>query len=111
MTAAPSGPSVDGSVYTDVGGPARRAPAWFGDAVTARSAVGLGLFAVLMPVGRWRARRVSPEAAVTAPAVPVVVVAAYGGLTAIAAMRLPVIRPEALARWLAATPLRPLLAP
>jgi len=72
------GSSIDGEAYTDVVDSARHAPSWLDSAVSAWSAYGLVLFAVLMVVGWWRARRVGAEAAVTALAVPVVVVAAYG---------------------------------
>ena len=72
------GSSIDGEAYTDVVGSARHAPSWLDSAVSAWSAYGLVLFAMLMVVGWWRARRVGAEAAVTALAVPVVVVAAYG---------------------------------
>ncbi|MER6982228.1 phosphatase PAP2 family protein [Streptomyces carpinensis] len=72
-----SGPSVDGSLYADVVGLAGRSPGWFDDTVEIWSAYGLAVFAVLMLVGWWRARRVGAEAAVTALAVPVVVVVAY----------------------------------
>ncbi|MFF9410249.1 phosphatase PAP2 family protein [Streptomyces anandii] len=77
MILALSGSSIDGSVYTDVVDLARRSPAWLDDSVTAWSAYGLAVFAVLMTVGWWRARRVGAEAAVTALAVPIVVVVAY----------------------------------
>ncbi|MFI1169042.1 phosphatase PAP2 family protein [Streptomyces sp. NPDC020801] len=77
MILAMSGSSIDGSVYTDVVDLARRSPAWLDGTVSAWSAYGLAVFAVLMLVGWWRARRVGAEAAVTALAVPVVVVVAY----------------------------------
>ncbi|GHD88494.1 phosphatase PAP2 family protein [Streptomyces naganishii] len=77
MILALSGASIDGSLYTGVVGLARRSPAWLDDSVTAWSAYGLAVFAVLMAVGWWRARRVGAEAAVTALAAPFVVVAAY----------------------------------
>ncbi|MFE1753319.1 phosphatase PAP2 family protein [Streptomyces anandii] len=77
MILALSGSSIDGPVYTDVVDLARRSPAWLDDSVTAWSAYGLAVFAVLMAVGWWRARRVGAGAAVTALAVPIVVVVAY----------------------------------
>ncbi|MGX4687883.1 phosphatase PAP2 family protein [Streptomyces sp. JNUCC 63] len=77
MILALSGPSIDGSVYTDVVGLAHRSPAWFDDTVSVWSAYGLAVFAVLMLMGWWRARRTGAEAAVTALAVPLVVVVAY----------------------------------
>ncbi|MET8246409.1 phosphatase PAP2 family protein [Streptomyces sp. NPDC005202] len=77
MILALTGSSIDGSAYTDVVELARRSPAWFDDVVSAWSSYGLAVFAVLMAVGWWRARRAGAAAAVTALAVPVVVVAAY----------------------------------
>ncbi|WUV71091.1 phosphatase PAP2 family protein [Streptomyces sp. NBC_01478] len=78
MLAAFQGSSIDGEAYTDVVNSAAQAPSWLDDTVSAWSTYGLVVFAVLMVVGWWRARRVGAEAAVTALAVPVVVVAAYG---------------------------------
>ncbi|WP_416959368.1 phosphatase PAP2 family protein [Streptomyces sp. Agncl-13] len=78
MILALDGSSIDGSAYTDVVNLARHTPAWLDDTVSAWSTYGLALFAVLMVVGWWRARRVSATASVTALAVPFVVVAAYG---------------------------------
>ncbi|MEH0430375.1 phosphatase PAP2 family protein [Streptomyces stelliscabiei] len=78
MILARNGSSVDGSAYTDVVDLARHAPAWLDDTVSAWSTYGLALFAVLMGVGWWRARRVGATASVTALAVPLVVVVAYG---------------------------------
>jgi undecaprenyl-diphosphatase len=72
------GSSIDGGAYKDVVNSAQRAPGWLDDVVSAWSTYGLVVFAVLMLVGWWRARRVGAEAAVTALAVPVVVVAAFG---------------------------------
>lgn len=72
------GSSIDGEAYTDVVNSAQRAPSWLDGVVSAWSTYGLVVFAVLMVVGWWRGRRVGAEAAVTALAVPVVVVAAYG---------------------------------
>ncbi|MEU5719325.1 phosphatase PAP2 family protein [Streptomyces sp. NPDC020403] len=76
-TLALDGPSIDGSAYRDVVDLAGRAPGWLDDVVTAWSAYGLVLLAVLMVVVWWRARRADAEAAVEALAVPVVVVVAY----------------------------------
>ncbi|PPS90989.1 phosphatase PAP2 family protein [Streptomyces sp. MH60] len=78
MTPAFDGSSIDGSAYTAVVHLARRSPAWLNDTVAAWSTYGLALFAVLMTIGWWRARRVSATASVTALAAPFVVVAAYG---------------------------------
>lgn len=78
MIRALDGSSIDGSTYTDVVNPARHSPAWLDDTVSAWSTYGLALFAVLMVVGWWRARRVNATVSVTALAVPFVVVAAFG---------------------------------
>lgn len=72
------GSSIDGEAYTDVVDSAHHAPGWLDSAVSVWSTYGLAVFAVLMVVGWWRARRVGAEAAMTALAVPVVVVAAFG---------------------------------
>ncbi|MBP5898065.1 phosphatase PAP2 family protein [Streptomyces scabiei] len=78
MILALDGSSVDGWAYIDVVNLAAHAPAWLDDAVSAWSTYGLALFAVLMTIGWWRARRLGATASVTALAVPVVVVVAYG---------------------------------
>ncbi|MCQ9136348.1 phosphatase PAP2 family protein [Streptomyces hilarionis] len=78
MIAALDGSRVDGPAYTDVVDLARHAPVWLDDAVSAWSTYGLALFAVLMAVGWWHARRADAAAAVTALAVPFAAVAAYG---------------------------------
>jgi membrane-associated phospholipid phosphatase len=72
------GSSIDGSAYLDVVGAARQAPGWLDDAVSLWSAYGLVVFVVLAAFGWWFARRSGGTAAVTALAVPVVVVLAYG---------------------------------
>jgi membrane-associated phospholipid phosphatase len=77
MILALDGSSVDGSAYTDVVNLARHAPAWLDDTVSAWSTYGLALFAALMTIGWWRARRAGATASVTALAVPFVVVVAY----------------------------------
>ncbi|MFJ8336321.1 phosphatase PAP2 family protein [Streptomyces sp. NPDC094437] len=78
MILALDGSSVDGPVYTDVVVLARHAPAWLNGTVSAWSTYGLALFALLMAVGWWRARRVDAATSVTALAVPFAVVAAFG---------------------------------
>jgi undecaprenyl-diphosphatase len=77
MVLAFDGSSIDGSAYTEVVGLAHRSPGWFDTVVSDWSAYGLAVFAVLMVAGWWRARRTGAVAAVTALAVPVVVVVAY----------------------------------
>ncbi|MEH0416206.1 phosphatase PAP2 family protein [Streptomyces sp. B21-083] len=78
MILAFDGSSIDGSAYTDVVDLAHRSPGWLDDIVSAWSTYGLAVFAVLMLVAWWQARRVSATAALTALAVPVIVVVAYG---------------------------------
>lgn len=77
MILAFQGSSIDGPAYTDVVRLAHSSPSWLDDSVTVWSAYGLAVFAVLMTVGWWRARRVSATAALTALAVPVIVVVAF----------------------------------
>ncbi|MFF2650819.1 phosphatase PAP2 family protein [Streptomyces sp. NPDC058045] len=74
---AMDGSGIDGSVYTDVVELARRSPGWLDAVVSLWSTYGLAVFAVLMLVVWWRARRVSAGLALTALAVPLVVVGAY----------------------------------
>ncbi|KUM84041.1 MULTISPECIES: phosphatase PAP2 family protein [Streptomyces] len=77
MILALDGSSIDGSAYTDVVNLAHRSPGWLDDTVSAWSTYGLAVFAVLMAVVWWRARRVSATTALVALAVPVTVGAAY----------------------------------
>ncbi|MFD7029531.1 phosphatase PAP2 family protein [Streptomyces sp. NPDC059917] len=72
------GSGVDGPAYVDVTGLAHRAPGWLDTLVSAWSTYGLALFAVLMAVGWWRARRAGAPAAVTALAVPAITLVAFG---------------------------------
>ncbi|MBY8343441.1 phosphatase PAP2 family protein [Streptomyces spinosirectus] len=78
MTAAFDGSSIDGSAYTAVVHLADHSPTWLDDTVSAWSTYGLALFAVLMTIGWWGARRVGATASLTALAVPFVVVVGYG---------------------------------
>ncbi|MFZ3555895.1 phosphatase PAP2 family protein [Streptomyces sp. BH055] len=71
------GSSIDGSTYLDVNHLAAHTPGWLDNVVSAWSTYGLAVFAVLMAVAWWRARRMSATAAVTALTVPVAVVVAY----------------------------------
>ncbi|KAB7848418.1 phosphatase PAP2 family protein [Streptomyces mobaraensis] len=77
MTSAFDGSSIDGPLYRDIVDLAHRSPVWLDDTVTAWSAYGLGLFALLMVVAWWRARRKDAVPAVTALAAPLIVVLAY----------------------------------
>lgn len=77
MTLAFDGSSIDGSAYTYVVDLAQDSPSWLDSLVSTWSTYGLGLFAVLMALGWWQARRVSARAALVALAVPLIVVVAY----------------------------------
>ncbi|MGW1170478.1 phosphatase PAP2 family protein [Streptomyces sp. NPDC001153] len=78
MILAFDGSSVDGSAYSDVVRLAWHSPGWLDDTVSAWSTYGLAVFAVLAVAGWWGARRKGAVAAVSALAVPVIVVVAYG---------------------------------
>ncbi|MDF6023045.1 phosphatase PAP2 family protein [Streptomyces sp. JH34] len=79
MHLAYDGSSIDGPAYLSIVGLAHRAPGWVDSLVTGWSAFGLGLFALLMVLAWWQARRAdTPAAAVTALAVPPVTVLAFG---------------------------------
>ncbi|MFF0221501.1 phosphatase PAP2 family protein [Streptomyces sp. NPDC004629] len=86
MILAFSPAALDGESYTDVVGLAHRSPGWLDDAVTAWSAYGLALFAVLMTIGWWRSRRAGAQPAMTALAVPLAVLAAFGVDTGLKAL-------------------------
>ncbi|MGW5866678.1 phosphatase PAP2 family protein [Streptomyces sp. NPDC055239] len=83
MTTGFDGASIDGPAYTDVVHLAARAPGWLDTAVSLWSSYGLLLFAFFMALCWWRARRVSAEAAMTALAIPIVVVLAFGVSTVV----------------------------
>ncbi|MER8046728.1 phosphatase PAP2 family protein [Streptomyces sp. NPDC094032] len=78
MAPAYDGSPVDGSVYTDVTDLAHRSPGWLDGLVTAWSDYGLALFAILMVLAWWRARRAGTPQVVTALAVPLITVLAFG---------------------------------
>jgi undecaprenyl-diphosphatase len=78
-TQAYDGSTVDGSAYTDVVDLAHRSPGWVNGLVSAWSTYGLALFAVLMLLAWWQARRAAdPAAVVVALAVPVFTLVAFG---------------------------------
>ncbi|MEU4928167.1 phosphatase PAP2 family protein [Streptomyces yokosukanensis] len=83
MMTALTGSSVDGPLYTDVVNLAHHSPAWLDDTVAVWSAYGLAVFALLMAVGWWQARRDGAGAAMTALAVPLAVVAAFAVTSAV----------------------------
>ncbi|MFE9725743.1 phosphatase PAP2 family protein [Streptomyces sp. NPDC005794] len=78
MNLAYDGSSIDGPAYLKIVNLADRAPGWVDSLVTGWSTYGLGVFALLMVVGWWRARRAETAATVTALAVPLVTVLAFG---------------------------------
>ncbi|MER6471998.1 phosphatase PAP2 family protein [Streptomyces collinus] len=77
MILALSGGSIDGALYRQVVDLAHRSPAALDTVVTAWSDYGLAVFAVLMVIGWWRARRGGARAAMTALTVPVAVLVAF----------------------------------
>ncbi|GGS63207.1 phosphatase PAP2 family protein [Streptomyces cinerochromogenes] len=77
MNPASGGASIDGSAYRYVVDLARHSPGPLDTTIEAWSAYGLALFALLMVLAWWRARRTGAPEALTALAVPVVVVVAY----------------------------------
>ncbi|MGW2700345.1 phosphatase PAP2 family protein [Streptomyces sp. NPDC001340] len=78
MILALTGSSVDGPLYRDVVDLAHRSPGRLDGVVTLWSTYGLAVFALLMVVGWWRARRVDAAAGTTALSVPVAVLVAFG---------------------------------
>ncbi|UXY31535.1 phosphatase PAP2 family protein [Streptomyces sp. HUAS TT20] len=69
--------SIDGEAYQDVVEVAHHSPGWLDQVVSTWATYGLAVFAVLMVVGWWRARRVGAAAALTALAVPAAVLVAF----------------------------------
>lgn len=78
MTPAYDGSSLDGPAYIDVIDLAHRTPGWLDALVSAWSTYGLALFALLMLAGWWQARRAGTPAVVTALAVPLITLLAFG---------------------------------
>nr|WSX48509.1 phosphatase PAP2 family protein [Streptomyces sp. NBC_00974] len=78
MTPPYDGSAIDGPAYLEFVDLAHRAPGWVDSLISAWSAYGLGAFALLMLVAWWQARRAGTPAAVTALAVPLVTVLAFG---------------------------------
>ncbi|WP_182358439.1 phosphatase PAP2 family protein [Tomitella gaofuii] len=76
VLASLDGASIDGSLYLDVNDFARDT-GWLHGFMTAFTDIGLGIFALLMVVAWWRARRRGPAAMAAALAVPVATVVAY----------------------------------
>ncbi|MFE2985884.1 phosphatase PAP2 family protein [Streptomyces sp. NPDC059262] len=82
MTSAPitqgyDGSGIDGTAFVDVVDAAHHAPSWLDSLISAYSTYGLVLFAVLMLVGWWQARRDDAPQAVKALAAPVLTVIAF----------------------------------
>ncbi|MFD7983277.1 phosphatase PAP2 family protein [Kitasatospora indigofera] len=71
------GSGIDGGLYSRVVGWADRAPHWLDELVKVWSAVGLGLFALLMLYAWWRARGADSVVLARVLASPFVVIVAY----------------------------------
>ncbi|MFE9422013.1 phosphatase PAP2 family protein [Kitasatospora sp. NPDC006697] len=71
------GSGIDGGAYTTVTRWAQDAPHWFDQAVRVWSDLGLGVFAVLMLLAWWQARRADSVVMARVLAAPVIVVAGY----------------------------------
>jgi undecaprenyl-diphosphatase len=71
------GSGIDGGLYRSVIGWANSAPHWLDQLIKVWSAIGLGLFAVFMLYGWWRARGADSVVMARVLASPVIVVAAY----------------------------------
>ncbi len=71
------GSRIDGGLYRSITGWARTAPGWLDTAITYWSAYGVAIFAVLMVLAWWAARRQPAQVMARTLAAPVVVVAAY----------------------------------
>ncbi|MGW4349976.1 phosphatase PAP2 family protein [Streptomyces sp. NPDC004690] len=76
VTLAFDGSSIDGSWFTWVTGIARDTP-WLNGLAEILTQAGLGVFAVLMVIGWWRARRMNEERMAAALIAPVSVLAAF----------------------------------
>jgi membrane-associated phospholipid phosphatase len=75
-TLAYDGSGIDGSLFTGVTGFARHTP-WLNGAIDLWTNAGLAVFAVLMVIGWWNARRDGARAMTLALAVPVSVAATF----------------------------------
>ncbi|PYC65842.1 hypothetical protein C7C46_32105 [Streptomyces tateyamensis] len=71
------GSGIDGGLYRRVDGWALGAPHWLDQVITTWSALGLGLFAVLMVLAWWQARGADSAVMARVLASPLVVVVAY----------------------------------
>ncbi|MFE2229070.1 phosphatase PAP2 family protein [Streptomyces kronopolitis] len=80
------GASIDGGLYTRITGLAQHAPSGLNTLVSYGTDYGLGVFAVLMLIAWWRARRGTPAAMAGALALPVVVVLAYAANSLVKAL-------------------------
>lgn len=72
-----NGSGIDGGLYTQVIGWANSAPHWLDQLIRLWSDLGLGLFAVFMLYGWWRARTDESVVMARVLASPAIVVAAY----------------------------------
>jgi undecaprenyl-diphosphatase len=71
------GSGIDGGLYRTVTGWADSAPHWLDQVIKTWSALGLGLFAVLMLAAWWQARRADSVVMARVLASPLIVVVAY----------------------------------
>ncbi|MFE0465125.1 phosphatase PAP2 family protein [Kitasatospora sp. NPDC058965] len=71
------GSGIDGGFYKQVNGWAQSAPHWLDQLIKTWSALGLGLFAVLMLLAWWQARRADSVVMARVLASPLIVVVAY----------------------------------
>ncbi|MEU1504397.1 phosphatase PAP2 family protein [Kitasatospora sp. NPDC005748] len=71
------GSGIDGGLYSRVIGWADAAPAWLDQVIRIWSALGLGLFAVVMLRAWWRARDAGPAVMARVLASPLIVVVAF----------------------------------
>ncbi|WP_329212575.1 phosphatase PAP2 family protein [Streptomyces sp. NBC_01708] len=78
MQLAYDGSAIDGPAYLKIVGLADRAPGWVDSLIVGWSTYGLAVFALLMLVAWWQTRRAGTPAAVTALAVPLITVLAFG---------------------------------
>ncbi|MEU6384129.1 phosphatase PAP2 family protein [Streptomyces bauhiniae] len=82
-TQAYDGSAIDGEAYVDVVDAAHHAPSWLDGLISGYSTYGLALFALLMLLGWWQARRQDAAHAVKALAAPVLTVLAFAVSTAL----------------------------
>ncbi|MFF3839138.1 phosphatase PAP2 family protein [Streptomyces sp. NPDC001930] len=80
------GASFDADAYLDAATTAQSMPGWLDSVITAYSAYGLTLFALLMAAGWWRGRHRDPRQALMALAAPALTVLAFATSSAVKAL-------------------------